>query len=235
MSVDRVSDNNASFEQAQRFADRNRAIEDQMKALETERARLEVERHKLTVDEENKTDGILVDISKQGEQQASTLQKANSARIQGIKQLGQENFDKLANDTAKRIGELNTEAANQIQNIRLSQADKLAFVSKQSEDPFYHLATFNPAMSETPENYEIKVALPPHEAKNLFVAAEPRQVRLSLARTFQDSEKTAANMQTKSSSYQTITESIQIPGSFDPKRISREYADGILTVKLPKV
>jgi HSP20 family molecular chaperone IbpA len=235
MTVERVSDGGASFEQGQRLAERKRNVEDEETALIAQKGQVEAQRLRMLNAEQGKTDDALVRISKEGEAQAAQLRKANMNRIQDITKANQDHFDALAANTSKRLSELDTQGLQTISNHRLAQTEKLAFVDKQAEDPFYHLSSFNAALSESDKEYQVKVALPPHEAKNLFLAAEGKTLRLSLARSFQDSEKTSPNTQTKSSSYQTILESIQTPGAFDPKQIRREYADGILTVFLPKV
>jgi HSP20 family protein len=113
--------------------------------------------------------------------------------------------------------------------------ERLQSLTSKSEDPFYRIKSLGPVMSEEAEAFQVKVALPEHEAQNLFVSAEGQQLKLSLARRYQDkSDDAESGVSTKTSSYQTIMESLTLPGAVNGKGIKREYADGVVTITVPK-
>jgi HSP20 family molecular chaperone IbpA len=162
--------------------------------------------------------------------------KLNSERVRMLNESTQKNFEDLAKVTADQIRDLNNNALKAVESKRQSSMETLKFVENQKEDPFYHLKTLNPVLGESDKEYTVKLALPEHEAKNLLVSGEGQSLKVTLARRFQEELKnpeTASSTHTKS--YQSVVESLAIPGPYETRKISREYIDGILTIRLPKL
>jgi HSP20 family molecular chaperone IbpA len=222
---------------ARLLAEKKRAIEQEEAALQTDQSRAQRDRLKMLQAEREKTEKDVVEISKQGSTQMENTKKLNTDRIHALNDNQQKNFEALAANTAEQIKGLEANSLKTINDHRQSTMEKLNFVTKQTEDPFYRLKSLNPALSEAATEYQIKVALPEHEAKNLFIAAEGQQVKLSLARRFQENTKAEGepnDRTTRTNSFQSIVEQLNIPGAFESKGIRREYADGIVTVFVPK-
>ncbi len=231
MSVDQVT----SESQIRLLAQKRKALEDEQNALETDKAMAERNRIKEASAAKEKTDKELVAISKAGETQAEMVKKLNSERVRTLNENTQKNYLALADATASDIKRLEAESIKAIADHRAGTMERIKSVTDQTQDPFYHIKSLNPSLNESENAYNIKVALPPHEAKNLFISGEGQAIKLSLARRFQEQVKDAEQArQTKTNSFQTVIESLTLPGPFDAKGIKREYADGIVSIHIPK-
>lgn len=233
MSVDKI---NAADQQARVLAQKKQELEREENSLEIARAQAERERKKINAAEKEKNDKEMVAISKLGQQQAETVKKMNSDRVRQLNDLSQKHYEKLSLETADRIKALEGEAIKAVEDRKAGTMERIRNVTERAEDPFYRLRSFNPVMSESDKDFKIKISLPEHEAQNLFVTGEGHAVKLSLARRFQDKvQDKETGRSTKTSSYQTVVEHLQMTAPFDPKGIKKEYADGIVTVTVPKL
>lgn len=230
MSVDSVGESQARF-----LAQKKKELENEQNALETETARARRDRLKEAAAQREQTDKELVAISKAGEKQAESLRALNSERIRALDTNHQANFQKISANTADEIKRLEADSFKTISDFKASHTEKLESLTSRSEDPFYRIKSLSPVMNESDEAFQVKVALPEHEAQNLFVSTEGQQLKLSLARRYQDkSENAESGLATKTSSFQTVMESLTLPAAINAKGVKRSYADGVVTITVPK-
>ncbi len=232
MDVDKVS---TSEFQAQQLAKKKRELETEENSLALEKARIIRERDKVAAAEHEKAAKEVVAISKQGARQVELTRKMNSDFVHSLNENNNKTHEALALKTAEEIKRIQGDSAKLIDDQRASSMEKVRFFTSQGEDPFYRIKTMNPTLTESDKEYSVKVALPEHEAQNLFISGEGQTLKLSLSRRFQDQLKDLeAQRTTKTSSYQTVVEFVEIPGAFDAKKIHREYENGLVTIHVPK-
>jgi HSP20 family molecular chaperone IbpA len=206
--------------------------------LQMDLARATRDREKLLAAEREKGEKQLVEISQQANNQLESTKKLNSERVHALSDNTQKNYEALALKTAEEIKHVDAEAFKAIQDRKAGTMEKIRNVTTQSEDPFYRMKSLNPVLAESESAYTIKVNLPEHEAKNLFVSGEGPYIKISLARRFQDdvkSQEEGAKRATHTNSYQSVVEQIAMPGAYDAKKIERTYQDGVVSIKVPKV
>ena len=221
---------------ARALAQKRTALEEEENALEVQRAAAMRARGREASRIKEQSDKQLVEISKAGENQAEMVKKLNSDRIKSLNENTQKNFIDLSERTAAEIRRLDSDALKAIENHRLGTMEKVTSATSHSEDPFYRLKSLNPVLAEAEREFTVKVMLPEHEARNVFVTGEGQSLKLSLARRYQEQVKSAeTNQNTKTSSFQTVVETLALPGAINARGISREYADGTLTIRIPKI
>lgn len=228
MSVDSVA--------ARNLAQKRKEIEDLQNALTVEKGQIERQRAKEVAAEHERTDKELVQISEAAAKQVEQTRKLHSTRVRSLNENTQRDYENLAMKTAEQLKAMDLDAKNSIEAHRLGTMERLRFVTDQSEDPFYRLKSLNPVMSEGENEIKVKISLPEHEAQNLFVSGEGQHLKISLARKFQEQAKQEeGNRTTRTSSFQSIVESLAMPAPFDAKGIRKEYADGMVTITVPKI
>jgi HSP20 family molecular chaperone IbpA len=231
--VDVEKSNQAS---ARRLAQKKSDIELEEHKLQMEQARAARDRQRMMETEREKSEKTMVEISAAATQQMDSLKKLNTDRVRALSDNNQKHYETLAAVTAEEIKRIDEDAFRTVQDRKLSAMDKVKNVTDRSQDPFYQLRSLSPVFSEGDKAYTVRVSLPAHEEKNLFVSGEGQYLKVTLARRYQDHATNQGTMQTtKTSSFQTLVEQIPIPGAFDTKKISREYKDGVVTITLPKV
>lgn len=228
-------DIDTSDNQARVLAEKRKSIEQESASLEAEKGRAARAHQQAIAQQREKQEQDIVQISKAAESQMESAKKLNSERVRALSDNTQKSFEALAATTADQIRDLNNNALKAVENKRQSTMENLKFVENQKEDPFYHIKSLNPILGESEKEYTVKVALPEHEAKNLLVSGEGMSLKVTLARRFQENVKNPeSGSNTKTNSYQSVVEQLAIPGPYDARKISRDYADGVVTIRLPK-
>lgn len=229
-SVDKAADS-----QNRHLAQKRREMESQANAFEVDKAHAERLQAKQVAEQKEKADREMVQISKTAEKQVETVRKLNTDRIHTLNENTQKHFETLSLATADEIRRLDASAAKAISDHRSGSMERILNVATQTEDPFYRIRSLSPVVSENETAFELKVALPEHEARNVLVSGEGQSVKLTLARRFQEKVKDAESQRTtKTSSYQTVVEQIDLPSAFNARGIAKDYQDGVLTVRVPK-
>lgn len=232
MPVDKAE---LSESQARALAQKRSAVQLEENALEIERGRSERARLREMAAEKEKTDKQIVEISKAAEYQVEASKKMNMERVRSLNENSEKSYTAIASTTAEKIKALEDQATKAIEGHTASSMERLKYVMSQSEDPFYRVKTLSPVMGENEKEYTIKLHLPDYEAQNVFASGEGDRVKISLSRRYNENVKNPeAGQTTKTSSYQTVVEQIDIPGAYEHKKIYKDYTDGILTVHVPK-
>jgi HSP20 family molecular chaperone IbpA len=232
MSVEKAS---AAETQARLLAQKRRALEEEENSLDLQKAKAAQARHKAESAEKAKADKEMVEISKAAERQVEATKKLNTDRILQLNENNNKAYEDIANKTAEALREADANALRQINDIRAGAMEKVKFMSDRAEDPFYRIKSLTPTLSEGDREFTVKMTMPPHEAENLFVSGEGQTLKLSLSRRFQDTFKNPeGGGTTKTNSFQTVVEYVPLPGAYEAKKISRDYADGVLTIHVPK-
>lgn len=233
MSVDGIS----SEVQARALSKKRKEVEDEKNALEIDKAQANRARLKEAAASREKLEVDLVEISSAGEKQSEMVKKMNSERVRSLNDNSQKSYEALAGRTAEQIKLLEGNATKAIEDHRKSTMEKVKFATDQTEDSFYRVNSLNPVLAEGEHDFSIKMAMPEKDAKNLFVSGgADGTLKLSLARRFQEEAKSPEEARTtRTSSFQTVVETLALPGPYDGKGIKKEYAEGVLTVKVPKL
>lgn len=224
-----------SYEQALKLAQRKKDVEDEENSLIRQSAQAKQERQKQATAARERAEDEMVQISKEASVKAETLRKSQNNAIALLNQQTQDHVAQLTKDTASRIKELDDHALKQIASHQASAMERIKLSEDRLADPFYHMRSLQADVKENENSYEIKVKVPPHEADKFFVAAERNELKLSLARSFQDSLDQDDGRKNKTSSHQTIVETLTLPTRVDPNTAKREYRDGFVIYNIDKL
>jgi HSP20 family protein len=88
-------------------------------------------------------------------------------------------------------------------------------------------------IAETAEAFEIKAELPDLKKEDVKVTVEEGQLRISGERK-QEKEEKGKKFHRIERSYGSFMRSFTLPENVDDARLSAEYKDGVLNVRLPK-
>lgn len=234
MAVDQVAQSDTNAQLAHRLVAKKNEILETEANLALQKGKTEAAGKRAIQETIDKNQDDLVLISKEGASQADKLRSQNRAQSEALIANSQDHFLKQSEDAASKIKAMDGRVATQISDFQRSKLEKLAYIEQRSEDPFYHLKSFDATVADSEKDYLLTIKLPAHEAQNLFVTADGKNLKLSLARGFEASEKLESGHRNSTSSYQTIVENITLPGKPDMKQVQREYADGKLTLRIAK-
>ncbi len=224
-----------SYDAGLRLAHRRKEIEETEQNLAQEKAQAKREGEKELVATREKNEENLVKISKEASAKADMLRKSQNDSYKQLNQQVQDHVENLTADTAKRIADLDAEAFKQVAAHQASAMERINLSEERSADPFYRMRALDAKWTETEKGYEIRVKVPPHEAERVFIASERNQMKVSLARSFQDELQLDDGRKNKTSSAQTIVETMSLPTRVDPSTATREYKDGYVVYHVNKL
>jgi HSP20 family molecular chaperone IbpA len=219
--------------QARHLAQKKNELLDEENAAVVARAQAERKRLEEGARIEEKNERALVEISKAGEQQLAAAKKLNTDRLHAIDENSKKAYEQLALNTAEELKRAEGRALDTIEAHRASSTERLKSLVDRAEDPFYRIKTLAPLLREEADAYTVQVSLPPHEAENLLVSSDGHAVNLALSRRYQDKVNNPEGS-TRTNSFQSIVEQVAMPGPYVANKISRDYKDGVLTIRVPK-
>jgi HSP20 family molecular chaperone IbpA len=222
--------------QTRLLAQKRRELEAEKSGLERDKAIAGVER-KLALDAaHDKTEHDLVEISREADNQIAATKKLQTDRLRSLNENSQKHYEEIADRTADQIKRISDGSLKLINQRSNESMERIRFVTERANDPFYHVQSLNPELSENEKEFLIKVKLPEHEAKNLLITGDGPYVKITLSRRFQETAKSETpGRSTQTNSFQSVVEAVPMPSAYDARGIARDYADGTVTVRIPKM
>lgn len=105
--------------------------------------------------------------------------------------------------------------------------------SSRAADPFYNLVHADATIEESDSHYFINTVVPEHEKDNVKMHVKDGKVIVQGSRRYEDQIQDAG-AKLATNNYQTFREEIPLERPVHEKLAERSYANGILTLKVPK-
>jgi HSP20 family protein len=116
---------------------------------------------------------------------------------------------------------------------RMFGRSNLATTSKNDDGFFTFDWTPSVDIAETAEAFEIKAELPDLKKEDVKVTVEDGELRISGERK-QEKEEKGRKFHRVERSYGSFMRSFTLPENVDESKLTAEYKDGLLNVRLPK-
>jgi len=116
---------------------------------------------------------------------------------------------------------------------RMFGRSNLATTSKNDDGFFSFDWTPSVDIAETAEAFEIKAELPDLKKEDVKVTVEDGELRISGERK-QEKEEKGRKFHRVERSYGSFLRSFTLPENVDESKLTAEYKDGLLNVRLPK-
>lgn len=172
--------------------------------------------------------------NRMGEDEKLKVSALNRQNIDLMNQQNQQRMTELAASTAKEIESLRARSAQQLNDFNASQVEKLLENAARADDPFYRAKQFSTEIDEKEAHYEVKIKLPPHEARDVLVSGYSNKLKLTFNRQFEADTKISPTQSNSTRAHESITESYVLPTNINFKNLTRTYADGVLTLNIAK-
>lgn len=142
-------------------------------------------------------------------------------------------YKKNTDDNQDMIIASKTKAAEQAIKEKQKVMSTLGKYNDKASDPFYRVNTIEYSLSESGQFYELTAKIPEKDKEMVKVAVKNDKIVLEGQRRYQDKiDQTTHSMTT--SSYQSFREEVPLAHPVREKYATREWKDGVLTVKIPK-
>ena len=169
-----------------------------------------------------------------GEHEKQLMAQLNQTNVAVLNENNRKRMENLAAQTAKEVAALELRAQKDIHDFNSANVEKLLDSSTRAEDPFYRAKQFTTEIGETDDHYDVKIKLPPHEARDVMVSGFSNQLKISFARHYEADTPISPTQSNTTRSHESVTESYILPTNINFKNVVKNYADGVLSIKIAK-
>ena len=140
----------------------------------------------------------------------------------------------------KNLNAFETQVKTQRENLKHTLArekreviNDIGKYNGKNADPFYRLAQPAAEINDTGDHYVVRARVPEHEKENVKVVVHDDRVIVAGARRFED-RVDDSDVKISTNNYQTFRQEIPLEHPVREKLMKQSWADGILTIKIPK-
>lgn len=171
------------------------------------------------------------------EQNKTSFETKREQTVNAIAQ-AQERFDQKFTDTLKNqgkiLGDVESAAAKQLEDIRASTSTGIDAYSSRQSDPFYKMVTLDAQLSEHDDAFILTANIPKHEQKGVSVSVRGNEVVVAGYRRNEEKLDLAPGRNQRTASYQSYSESFPVNYPIDARGVSRTFDGDTLIVRFPK-
>jgi HSP20 family molecular chaperone IbpA len=171
------------------------------------------------------------------EARAKDYEKMRSSTIQATENARAKFEDKYQSTLAEQntnLGDLETRASHQLNDIRADTAEKLSAYSTRQKDPFYKMKDVEAKVYDTGDTFMLVATVPEHEQQHISVTIRGNQLALTGYRRNEEKMEIGPGRGKSTSSFQSFSESFPLSGPVDSKLLSKSFDGDKLIVTVPK-
>lgn len=146
----------------------------------------------------------------------------------------QERFAKLDSNHREEVKRLESNANKQIHEIRQQTADKLTTYKTRQNDPFYKLMDLGSVLSEDENGFTLNLKVPEYEQKHFRATVKGENLVIMGQRRNEETLDLGNGVTQGTASFQSYHESFPLPWPVDANRLSKEFKEDQVTVRVPK-
>jgi HSP20 family molecular chaperone IbpA len=146
----------------------------------------------------------------------------------------QEQFEKLRSTHEKQLKRIEGTASKQILEIRQDTADKLDTYRTRQEDPFYKMMNLGTRLTENENGFTLTLKVPQYEQKNFSANVKGDNIVILGQRRNEESLNLGNGVTQGTASFQSYHESIPLSWPVDPNRLTKEFKEDTVIIRVPK-
>ncbi len=143
------------------------------------------------------------------------------------------NSQKNLHETA--LASIKAKNGAEMQSLLSNQSSFMTASADRSEDPFYSPSLLTPVVEDKIKYYELKMAIPEYEEKNVMLSGNKRDLKIAHSRKVETKVDLPDGSSNKSNRHETFLKEISLKDIIDPSKITRNYNDGVLTFRIDKL
>ena len=147
-------------------------------------------------------------------------------------------FEKKYQDQLNRHVELNqTQAKRNEDVLKQSKEDlmqRITLDAKKANDPFFRFTEMRPVLEEQPDHYVLRVPTPDYAKEETIASANTKELVLHTNRRFKDVRQNEDGSTSKFDKTESLVTRIPVKSVLDPRKMTKEWADGVTTFKFWK-
>ena len=104
----------------------------------------------------------------------------------------------------------------------------------RKDDPFFQFTQLKPVIVDQPDHYIVKVNVPEYAKEEVILSTNSREIVMTFSRRHKEERSDEDGSKLKFDKVESTVSRVPVAQILDPKRITKEWADGVLTYKVFK-
>jgi HSP20 family molecular chaperone IbpA len=111
---------------------------------------------------------------------------------------------------------------------------RINFSKERDSDPFFTFTELKPQVIHEPNRYIIKIAVPEYAKEEILLSANQKEIVLTANRRYQDERRDEAGVLQKINKVESLVSRIPVEHVLSPRKMTKDYADGVMTFVIQK-
>lgn len=138
---------------------------------------------------------------------------------------------KKHNDDLQRLNDTNDKV---VTKLKEGLKTELKQTIERADDPFYQFTEIRPVLTQYPDYVEIKVEVPEHSKQDLQLTFNNKEAIVNFNRRHDDTHSPVKGVVNKIHKVETFTTRLTTDVALNPKSVTSQYADGVMTYVIKK-
>lgn len=213
------------------FSNRYKSEEDRFNISKNQQEHLHKKHFR---DTHQKHEVKMADMNKRHTQEEEMIKQRGNQAIQAKEVF----FEKKYQDQLKRHNELDqTQQKRYVDLQEKSKEDlhqRVALATQKAGDPFFDFTEMRPELTEQPDHYVLKVPTPEYAKEETIVSSNTKEIVLHTNRRHKDVRKNEDGSTSKVDKAESLVTRIPVNSVLNPRKMTKEWADGVTTFKIWK-
>lgn len=154
--------------------------------------------------------------------------------IEQIKDHYNQRQNRLLTDHESETQRIQSGVDQQINEARITNAQRLDNFKVKQDDPFYHINRVKSYFTDEGDHYRLEVKIPEYERKGFHVQVNGHELQFSGIRSNTDKAQVAPGHEVSTSSYQNFSERYQFDAPVDGKAMQMTQEGDWMIYTIPK-
>ena len=173
-------------------------------------------------------------LSKAYDNQIERIKNNQQVVIKKEKNRNEREYSKLLDQHQKQLHQTQEKLNQQISKAQQDSSRKLSNYETQQDDDFYKMRTFDSQLTETNDEFILTANIPKHEQAHFYGSVRGNQLVIGGYRKHEEKRDDQVGHEQRTSSYQSYSQSYPLHHSVDANKLSREYRDHQVIIRVPK-
>jgi hypothetical protein len=165
------------------------------------------------------------------------LQRTTDFKISQInneKQNFESAFKHEIDTQRKTLDDLNLRYEDVINSMKKDLAKEIKTLSEREHDSFYKVKVLTPKVEDHPTHYTVKIPAKEYEVPFYQLFGQKRELILTYTRGHEQKLSHTDGSQSHSSRSESHTQRFQVQDIVDQNKITKDFKDGVLSIKIEK-
>jgi HSP20 family molecular chaperone IbpA len=163
-----------------------------------------------------------------------TQQEQEKLMTEQNKQTFQKEVEKKSVEYNQVLGRMEQQLKTDMKNLIASHVKKRDNIQEKINDPFYQIREIDPSIDESEAGVIVSVRIPEHEKESVMMSVDKRNLRMTMARRFNDQLVSEDGSVIRSGRSETLSKEWKVKDILNPKTIQQKYENGVLSFIIKK-